>query len=237
MEYLCSIGADLDCCNLNNGKTIFHYACESHRKTAIRWCIAKELPINIRDQQGRTPLITYAQTRFASNPGSIILGLLTDAGADVTVVDKSGSTALHYICRNNKIQSDIRTDMIKMLVIAGCLSELFMRKRKDSPLSILLKQHQYSLCFFLIEVGYDLLSDSGLMGVLTNSKDLPECIKNQLNEEIENAAPLMRLCRSVIRKSIGGILLEKRIVLLPIPSSMKNYLLLKDSIYLLSDKK
>ena len=135
MEYLCSIGADLDCRNLNDGKTVFHYACESHRKTAIRWCIAKELPINIRDQKGRTPLITYAQTLFASDPGSIILGLLIDAGADVTVMDKSGSTALHYICRNKKIQSDIRTDMIKMLVNAGCLCELFMRKRKDSPLS------------------------------------------------------------------------------------------------------
>ena len=228
MEYLCSIGADLDCCNLNNGKTVFHYACESHRKTAIRWCIAKELPINIRDQQRRTPLITYAQTLFASDPGSIILGWLIDAGADVTAMDKSGTTALHYICRNKKIQSDVRTDMIKMLVNAGCLSELFMKKRNDSPLSILLKQHQYSLCFYLIEAGYDLLSDSGLMGVLTNSKDMPEGIKNQLNEEVENAAPLMRLCRTVIRKSIGGILLEKRIVLLPIPSSIKNYLLLKD---------
>ena len=44
--------------------------------------------------------------------------------------------------------------------------------------------------------------------------------------------PLMRLCRTAIRKSIGTPFLEKRIGLLPLPTTIKDYLLLKDSIYL-----
>ena len=61
MEYLHSVGADMDSKDVKTGKTAFHYACESDNKAAISWCIEKKLPINIQDQQGRTPLITYVQ--------------------------------------------------------------------------------------------------------------------------------------------------------------------------------
>ena len=237
MQYLYSIGADLNCTDLNNGKTVFHYACESHGQAAISWCIGKELPINIQDQQGRTPLITYVQTLSERDSYTTGLGLLIDAGAEVTTMDRSGSTALHHICRNKKVQFDIRPEVIRVLVNAGCPSELSGKNNKDSPLSILLQQRQYPLCLFLIDAGYDLSSsDSTLMDVLTNSEDLPEDIKDQLKEEIENIVPLTRLCTTVIRKSIGGILLEKRIELIPIPTSIRNYLLLKDSIYMLNDE-
>ena len=237
MQYLYSIGADLECSDLNNGKTVFHYVCESHRKTAISWCIEKELAINIQDQQRRTPLITYVQTFSENYSCTAGLGLLVDAGADVTAMDKSGSTALHHICRNKNIQSDIRTEVIRMLVNAGCPSELCRRNNEDSPLSILLQQRQYHLCLFLIHAGYDLSSDSTLIELLTNSKDMPEDIEDQLKEEMKNIVPLIRLCRTAIRKRIGSILVEKRIELLPIPKSLRNYLLLKDSIYLLNDER
>ena len=237
MEYLHSVGADMDSKDAKTGKTAFHYVCESHNKTAISWCIEKKLPINIQNKQKRTPLITYVQTLSEKDSCTTGLGLLIDAGADVTTMDKSGSTALHHICRNKKVTSDIRTEVIRMLVTAGCPSELSGKNNEDSPLSILLQQRQYLLCLYLIHAGYDLSSsDSTLMDELTNSEDLPEDIKDQLKEEIESTVPLTRLCRTVIRKSIGGILLEKRIELLSIPTSIRNYLLLKDSIYLLNDE-
>ena len=233
MEYLHSVGADLDSKDFKTGKTVFHYACESHNKAAISWCIKKKMSINFQDKQKRTPLIIYVHTLSEKDSCTADLGLLIDAGADVTVMDKSGSTALHHICRNKNIQSDIRTEVIRMLVNAGCTTiKLSRKKSEDSPLSALLLHKQYSLGLFLIEAGYRLLSETTLNVVLTNSKNIPKHMKSQLNQEIENAQPLMRLCRNTIRKSIGRNLLEKRIVFLPLPTRIKDYLLLKDSIYL-----
>ena len=233
MEYLHSVGADLDSKDVKTEKTSFHYACECHNKAAISWCIKKKMPVNIQDKQKRTPLIAYAQTLSEKDSCTIGLGLLINAGADVTVTDKSGLTALHHICQNKNIQTDIRTELIRMLVKAGCTTAKLSRKKsEDSPLSALLEQEQYSPGLFLIESGYGLLSESTLTGVLTNSKNIPEHVKSQLNQELENAQPLMRLCRTAIRKSIGTTFLEKRIGLLPLPTRIKDYLLLKDSIYL-----
>ena len=236
MEYLHSVGADLDSEDVKTGKTAFHYVCECHNKAAISWCIKKKMPIDIQDKQKRTPLITYVQTLSEKDSCTIGLGLLIDAGADVTVMDKSGSTALHYIYTNKKVESDIRTEVIRELVNAGStIAKLSRKKSEDSPLSALLQQKQYSLGLFLIEAGYGLSSESTLTGVLTNCKNVPKKVKSQLNQEIENAQPLMRLCRTTIRKSIGGTLLEKKIGFLPIPTIIKDYIRLKESIYLPND--
>ena len=236
MEYLHSVGADLDSKDAKTGKTAFHYACECHNKAAISWCIKKKMSIDIQDKQKRTPLITYVQTLSEKDSCTIGLSLLIDTGADVTVMDKSASTALHYVCKNKKVESDIRTEVIRNLVNAGStIAKLSRKKSEDSPLSALLQQKQYSLGLFLIEAGYGLSSESTLTGVLTNSKNIPKKVKSQLNQEIENAQPLMRLCRTTIRKSIGGTLLEKKIGFLPIPTIIKDYIRLKESIYLPND--
>jgi ankyrin repeat protein len=77
-----------------------HLAAKAHNEVLVRLFLEFGLDINLRDEEGRTPLhaaVGYgpASPRFTR--------LLLDHGADATAVDNQGSTAFHHLIYNGLV--------------------------------------------------------------------------------------------------------------------------------------
>ena len=88
----------------------------------------------------------------------------------------------------------------------------------------MLYHDEFTLVTLLIEAGYDLKRDPGLSIAIPS---LSRHVQEMLEEEQQSPTSLLRLCRTRIRKSVGGIRLQQKLKLLPMPERLIKYLQLK----------
>ena len=226
-------GANIHYIQRGTEKTILHFACENGKKEIIDFCFRNHVPLNALDHMKRTPLITYVEMGLAPENAVETLNHLIKIGADVTSKDKDNYTALHYACKTiNLSNTDIKRKIISVLIRAGCTSNnATLSKRNyqtypynDSPLCVLLYHDEFTLVTLLIEAGYDLKRDPGLSIAIPS---LSRHVQEMLKEEQQSPPSLFRLCRTCVRKSVGGIRLQQKLKLLPMPERLIKYLQLK----------
>ncbi len=123
-------------------------------------------------------------------------------GANTQCTDTAqGRTALHYAIKNTKGSADL----INLLIKNGC------SQQAGSLLVKLFKKKHFESIRLLIEAGYPLHKETDTIShILSHSEeDIGFC--SYLFNELENPAPLQRICRTKIRSIIGGKYLQKRL--------------------------
>jgi ankyrin repeat protein len=81
----------------SSGKTALHWAAEYNNNTIASELIEKGVDVNLKDDEGETPLII---TAMSNNDSYDIADLLIQAGADIDIVSDEGYTALICACEN-----------------------------------------------------------------------------------------------------------------------------------------
>lgn len=111
VHWLLERGADKLVRN-NRGQTLLHIGAEwtNHLKLVI----GLGLPVNARDEKGRTPLHDVA-----GNLGNESVPLLMAAGAEANVQDADGNSPLHIIFFSDEFRPDIEFPTFQALVDAG----------------------------------------------------------------------------------------------------------------------
>lgn len=143
--------------------------------------IERGADVNFRDKRGDTPLLNCLASMSAGRPGGMLQSakMLTEAGADVRAVNKSGSTCLHYWA--GKAASVAR--------VSGFNAVLGERESR-----------YMELLDYLVEQGADVNAQNNLgltpAGVLVNEiaapHRLPRCMP-YLERLIEYGADVVRL--------------------------------------------
>ena len=157
-------GADLYL-PLNDDETLIHFLFEFTQHDVFNVLLQEpdisRIDPNRRDQHGRTVLMaacrwedkSYAKSVYQDGPGP--LGSLLDHGADATLVDNEGRTALHHLLDNPMMADDLIVDFINR-------DEAFpILLKKDamglSPLHYALRTLRPPVCELLVSKGADLL--------------------------------------------------------------------------------
>ena len=222
MDYFCSIGADLN--SERNAKTILHFACHGGSIEAIEWCLAKRLPVDGVSTGSQTPLQTYLLT--TEDPSVDLIQRFVEAGADLTIVDAFHCSVLHHACLNKTWGKTTKKRVINFLIKAGCVSHQCVALLNVSPMLLLLLQEEYELCDLLIEAGYQIKKDSNLPIISQLLNDVPEERRHALANELLSVPPLKRLCRTVVRNTLGCRKTQADLEL-PIPKSLKEFVKLE----------
>jgi ankyrin repeat protein len=82
-------GTDLS----ENGGTALHYACLQGRDDVVQTLVDSKVDVNALKNNGGTPLMYAARNRFF---GEKIIPILIQAGADVTMKNNNGKTAVNF---------------------------------------------------------------------------------------------------------------------------------------------
>ena len=228
MEYLWTIEADLDYLEDETERTILHFACQSGQPETIEWCLEKDTPVNSLTSQNQTPLLVYVQT--TRNPNIDIIQRFIQAGTDVNIIDDANSSVLHCACMSHNWGRDVQRQVVELFIKAGCLAHNGFGLLNISPLSLLLVQGEYDLCELLIEAGYQIRSDATLPYTLQYVQDIPDMQRTNLNQELQTIPPLQRLCRTVIRSSLGTNRTQYDCNL-PLPNKLKQFLRLDGIVH------
>ena len=86
------------------GMTSLHYAAYMNDPDAIRSELQRGVPVDIRDDNGWTPLLWSIDMAQAWGKPEDVVSLLLEAGASPNAVDSSGFSVLMMACgRNNKV--------------------------------------------------------------------------------------------------------------------------------------
>lgn len=83
----------------NNAQAPLYMACERGRRPIVKCLLekAKNLELDVRGPGGQTPLIVAVQYAASHNDGLPIVQQLLKKGADPTVADNTGKTAINYV--------------------------------------------------------------------------------------------------------------------------------------------
>ena len=203
MSYLLYLGADVKYTAKDSGKSILTFACESGKAETVKFCTKKCFPINTLDSLKDTALLSYVKSTH--DPRLEIIKILIQAGCNVTVQDAIGCTGLHYVSFNQIWGRDIRRAAVTLVIKAGCVSPGVIGT--FSPLSILLRQHEYDLATLLVEAGYEVREDPAVISTL---QLLPDDKRQLFLGEIK-PIPLERLCRTAIRSLSRGISVQEKL--------------------------
>jgi len=85
----------LGCSNTPEGLTMLHWAAAQGDLELVKSLVEEgKTPVDIRDRDGRTPLLVAA-----AGGKTAVIGYLVSQGADLGALDKAGRTALHAAAR------------------------------------------------------------------------------------------------------------------------------------------
>ena len=159
---LIEAGADLNIQD-KNGDTALHCAVWNGRNETTTTLIKAGADINIQNKEGVTPIqkaverghhkitstLIKAGARVAKIKNKKVLQCLIDAGADLSIKDNDGNTALHWAAfeRDSEVEA--------ALMMAG--ADINIRNKKgETPLSIAAGRGNNKVLQSLIEAGADL---------------------------------------------------------------------------------
>lgn len=85
------------CSKTTEGATLLHWAAETANIEIAKSLVENGTPVDIRDRNGRTPLLA------AAGSGNVaVAGYLISKQADIGAVDNAGMSALHYAAREGR---------------------------------------------------------------------------------------------------------------------------------------
>ena len=170
------IGADIHYIQNQSGEIILHFACLSGQPRAMKWCLDKGAMPNKVTLGNQTPL--HLNVQASHTPNIEIIKDLILAGADVTIMDDSNCTVLHYSCIKRYWGREIKRQIVELFIMARCLSHsafaLWNTNTMHTPLSLLLTQGEYDLCELLVEAGYQTQCDATLPYILQYMQNIPD---------------------------------------------------------------
>jgi ankyrin repeat protein len=138
-----------------NWETPLHYAAEAGAIDAVQALLDGGVEVDVRIDQGRSPMMNIIK-EGRSGYGSPVVRVLLDNGADPSLQDNSGSTALHYAAMNG------RTDTIQLLIEHGASLDL-TNDLGNTALHLAASRSKSGAVSVLIEQGasLDLKNDKG----------------------------------------------------------------------------
>ena len=206
MNYLISISANVKYRN-DAQQTILHNSCESANLEAVQIALRQPyIDVNARDMYQQTPLIVLAKNAKPEYVDCDRIALvLIDSGANVNVIDRESCMALHYAIVN------CQHVLVALLIKSGCSSNSPHVDGSKTPLTALFLTRDYLNLKLMIEAGAALHRDQQFQHMLTTTPITRQDVYTALQYELHNPAPLIRLCRTTIRNSLGGVCVEKRL--------------------------
>ncbi|KAK2170598.1 hypothetical protein NP493_1148g00016 [Ridgeia piscesae] len=203
-------------------RNALHWACVGGHFEVAELLLAHSVDVNSTDRDNMTPIIQAAMSGWTD-----IVKMLIDNGANVNQLDRMHSSALHYAAFHG------RTQIVTLLIKAGCVLNHPAIFGHGTPLANLVYHADFYNCQLLIEAGYSLKNDAWI-------PDYHASMQNGVCSEIVdflmhvycNAAPLVCLCRNLVRHqvSLSGPVLEEKICKLPLPNKLIHSVRLDDVI-------
>ena len=140
---------------------------------------------------------TYPLHIAATNGDLRIAEYLLCVGTSISTNTQNDKTPLHLACKNGNVE------MMNLLIKHGCLG-IYNLSPGDQPVIInLLEKGEINSAQLLVEAGYPLHKQTqkitSLLPRIQNAEALSFIIT-----ELENPAPLQRICRTIIRKLMGN---------------------------------
>lgn len=225
-RYLVREGCSVNFIDPCQGRNPLHWACQAKQYQIVKFLLAEGVDVNIADKDHVTPLIQATDSRNVD-----IVKLLLENGADVNKRDITGRSALHCAC----IYGD--RDVISELVISGCVLNNLCMFNNKTLLCYLVHENDLHNANLLLEAGYDWRKDTWLLNnidikygqgnyLLANSTTatMNECFRACM-DIISQPNSLTSICRTAIRKTLGGANLRSKVHDLPIPNRIKLILL------------
>lgn len=153
--------------------------------------------------------------------------LLLSNGADPDAVDDKNVTPLHLAACHNFLT------IAKLLIRANCSLDtcaevtLFdVRHTSVTPFACALVSGYADFAELILDSGYDIRREStAIIDLITSGQTVlvnPDLLE-RLSYFHNNPLPLLSLCRSFLRKHLGRDL-ERKVVQLPVPVGVKNYI-------------
>ena len=110
VQYLHNWGADINGTSWDYGfgyfNALFMLSSSADDINIMRYLIAQGINVNyVTSEGGTTPLMYFARMYISSGERQNLLKILLDAGADPTVRDKNGKTAVDYCMAHNDLES------------------------------------------------------------------------------------------------------------------------------------
>ncbi|KAL3866380.1 hypothetical protein ACJMK2_043683 [Sinanodonta woodiana] len=197
------------------GRTALHWACMVNRVDIVRHMLDNGSDVNICDKDNTTPLIKAVIHKCKD-----IVKLLIERGADVNQVDRLRSSALHYATFIGIPQ------MVSDIIRGGCVDNTESILGKGTPLSNLMHSEDIENINLLLDAGYNTGKDKWLMK-WDDVKDPPNKAIRVILLRYRNPPSLQHLCRKVVRDNMNGRFVSKKIRTLPLPPSLRSFLLLE----------
>lgn len=203
-------------------RSALHWACVGGHLEVAKLLLLHGIGVNSTDRDNMTPIIQASMSGWTS-----IVKMLIENGANVNQLDRMHSSALHYAAFHG------RTEIVTLLVKAGCILNHPAIFGHGTPLANLVYHGDSYNCQLLIEAGYSLKNDTWIPDYHASMQD-GTCsdIVDFLMHVYCNAAPLVCLCRSLVRSqlTLTGPVLEAKICKLPLPKKLIHTVKLDDVI-------
>ncbi|XP_064597372.1 ankyrin repeat and KH domain-containing protein 1-like isoform X2 [Liolophura sinensis] len=220
LTLLLNAGININTAKLDNGRTPLHIAAIHNCVDFVEALIANGCdldPISSENEEAKTPLLKAVELGHVE-----IAKKLVAAGADTNRGDRWSVTPLLTVMLQGKAA------IAKMLIQAGCDVNLASRNGV-TPFTASLR-NAADLTMFLVEANCKL--------TFTDKEHLARAVEiapnaqqrmllMQIQHVISNPRPLLHLCRSLIRHSLGKGCCSKTDTLC-LPHELKNYLKYQD---------
>jgi ankyrin repeat protein len=135
------------------GMTELHYAAYCNDPAAVRDELRQGTPVDIRDNNGWTPLFWSIDMAEAWGDPRQVVSILLNAGASATAVDNSGRTVLMIACGRNNVE------ILEQLIDAG--ADIRARSERSTPLHEAAASHFLEGIQRLLALGADSREKNG----------------------------------------------------------------------------
>ena len=201
-------------------RNALHWACVGGHLEVAKLLLENGIDVNSPDRDNTTPLMQASMSGWTS-----IVRMLIEKGAAVDQLDRMHSSALHYAAFHG------RSEIVTLLIKAGCILNHTTIFGHGTPLANLVYHGDLYNCQLLVEAGYSVKNETWIPEYHSTMRNgVCDDIVDFLMYVYRNAAPLVCLCRRLVRGQLGGPGLEEKICKLPLPQTVIHSIKLDDLI-------